>query len=183
MAVKTQLTELKGRGQEWEEKEANRVRKDSRGGSAAGLHNLALTNKIHTLEEVGAALIMIEKMITNASKNSILKESPLPGQLREVETQLDEYEDHLQEWEEEKNMSPEELAERQERERVREQELAAKIAQQEYDSGLYRKFGPDRQGELLVESYGEQARLRKRQESAATEAYRRDAVGDPYLGI
>jgi hypothetical protein len=66
MAVKTQLTELKGRGQEWEEKEANRVR-------GGGLHNLALTNKIHTLEEVGAALIMIEKMITNASKNSILK--------------------------------------------------------------------------------------------------------------
>jgi hypothetical protein len=83
-------------------KSANRVRKDSRGG---GLHNLALTNKIHTLEEVGAAIEMIGEMQGAASKNSILKESPLPDQLREVETQLDEYDAHLQEWEEKEGLA------------------------------------------------------------------------------
>ena len=96
-------------------KSANRVRKDSRGG---GPHNLALTNKIHTLEEVGAAIEMIGKMRGHADRSSLLKESPLPDQLMEVETQLDEYEDHLQEWEEKEGLARREKADAEEAERI-----------------------------------------------------------------
>ena len=108
-------------------KSANRVRKDSRGG---GPHNLALTNKIHTLEEVGAAIEMIGKMRGHADRSSLLKESPLPDQLVEVETQLDEYEDHLQEWEEKEGLARREKEGLARREKA-DAEEAERIAQED----------------------------------------------------
>jgi len=95
-------------------KSANRVRKYSGGGT----HFTALTRKWHTLTEVDESLIMINEMITNAGKDSILNLSPLSSQLTEVKRQLTEVKERGQKWEEKELARREEAGEAGEAERI-----------------------------------------------------------------
>ena len=121
-------------------KSANRVRKYSGGAT----HHMALTGTRHSLREVDAALIMINNMITNAERDSILKLSPLPSQLTEVETQLTEVKGRGQEWEEK-----EELARR---EKAAADEEARDYAENKFTMGVYAKTSDGRVGMIVRNS-------------------------------